>query len=36
MNLLFRKLQENSFIHIEDCEVERIPVIEERGFHVRG
>lgn len=36
MNLLFRKLQENSFIHMEHCEVERIPVIEERGFKVRG
>ncbi len=36
MNQLFRKLQENTFIHIEHCEVERIPVIEERGFHVRG
>ncbi|MBS5064154.1 MAG: acylphosphatase [Hungatella hathewayi] len=36
MNQLFRKLQENTFIYIEHCEVERIPVIEERGFHVRG
>lgn len=36
MNLLFRKLQENSFIEIEDCDVERIPVIEERGFKITG
>ena len=36
MNLLFRKLQENRFIYIENCEVERIAVIEERGFQVLG
>ena len=36
MNELFRRLQENSFILIEDCRVERIPVIEEHGFRVTG
>lgn len=33
---LFRKLQENRFIDITDCQVEEIPVIRENGFRVRG
>ena len=36
MNQLFRRLSENSFIDITDCEVKRIPVMKESGFRVRG
>lgn len=36
MNQVFKKLQENSLILIETCEVERIPVIEERNFRIKG
>lgn len=36
MNSLFRSLQQDSYIVIDHCEVERIPAVEERGFRVKG
>lgn len=36
MNQLFRKLEQNSFIDITDCVVNRIPTERESSFRVRG
>ena len=36
MTRLFRQLEQNSFIEITDCIVNRVPVVKESGFRVRG
>lgn len=36
MNQLFRQLEKDRFIYITGCEVERIPLIKESSFRVKG
>ncbi len=36
MNCLFRRLMQERNIVIDDCQAERIPVVEENGFSIRG
>lgn len=36
MNRLFKSLQSDSYIRIEDCQVEYLSVTDQRGFRVLG